>query len=772
MIYHDWIARKSVVPVRRGIEVFRDQLAPHLFEFQKDLTQLALRKGQFALFADTGLGKTIMQLEWTRHVTIDAGRVLILTPLAVAEQTVEAGAKFGVPCQYRTEDDADLSVVVTNYDRLQNFDPAQFDGIVLDECFAAGTLVDTGTGPQRIENICEGVYIRNAVGIDRVSNVHRREVQYAVRITIAAAGFVTSPNHPIFTQRGWVGAQHLRPGDYALETGAALSLVREGVLATVPESASAEVLRDILLSEMADETAGGIGRGPLSGGRGEARRGKERVVQSEISGGGEGIEAHHGDVPILAAGGSRENQSPIESHEARTFRAWGQWEGAHRTAVDSDGCVGARMGSGVGIVTGPKESRLSNELQARLRESESENRDRGGWRNAPISQESGFEEGRGACWVRVDGAEILEPGNPELEQLRDADGKLYFYDLGATRHPSYSVNGVLVHNSSILKNMDGKTRNLLIEMFRETPYKLCCSATPAPNDFTELGNHSEFLGVKSRVEMLSEYFVHDGGSTGDWRLKGHAVEPFWEWIATWGAFVKKPSDLGYEDGGFNLPPLTVTTRMVEVDHEDAQKTGRLFADNVRTLNDARATRRATMSKRVAEAVALSAGDDQCIVWCELNDEAEACAEAIPGAVNVQGSDTTETKVERLLGFAHGKYRVLVTKAKIAGQGLNLQGCARMVFLGASHSYEQTYQSIRRCWRFGQTRPVEVTIIMAETEGGILENYRRKEAESERLSAEMTARISDYIRRDVAGMNPYRWNPYNPTQDMLLPDWMK
>lgn len=458
MIYHDWIARKSIIPVKRGIEVFRDQLAGHLFEFQKDLTQLALRKGQFALFADTGLGKTIMQLEWTRHVTIDAGRVLILTPLAVAEQTVEAGSMFGVPCQYRTKDDASLSVVVTNYDRLQNFDPAQFAGVVLDE-------------------------------------------------------------------------------------------------------------------------------------------------------------------------------------------------------------------------------------------------------------------------------------------------------------------------SSILKNMDGKTRNLLIEMFRETPYKLCCSATPAPNDFTELGNHSEFLGVKSRVEMLSEYFVHDGGSTADWRLKGHAVEPFWEWIATWGAFVKRPSDLGYDDGGFALPPLTVTTRMVEVDHEDAQKMGRLFADNVRTLNEGRATRRATMSKRIAEAVALSAGDDQCIVWCELNDEAEACADAIPGAVNVQGSDSTETKVERLLGFAHGKYRVLVTKAKIAGQGLNFQSCARMIFLGASHSYEQTYQSIRRCWRFGQTRPVEVIIIMAETEGGILENYRRKESEAEKLSAEMTARISDYIRRDVSGMNPARWNPYNPTKEMEVPLWI-
>ena len=223
--------------------------------------------------------------------------------------------------------------------------------------------------------------------------------------------------------------------------------------------------------------------------------------------------------------------------------------------------------------------------------------------------------------------------------------------------------------------------------------------------------------------------------------------------------------------GFNLPPLNVQTRMVEVDHDDAAKMGRLFADNVRTLNEGRQTRRATMSKRIAEAVELTRGTEPALVWCELNDEADAVTAAIDGAVQVAGSDDPEVKIERLLGFAQGKYRVLVTKAKIAGAGLNLQRCSRMVFMGVSHSYEQMYQSIRRCWRFGQTNPVDVTIIMAETEGGILENYRRKEAEAEKLSAEMTARISDYVRRDVRGMNPKRWNEYNPKLTMRLPEWM-
>ena len=385
------------------------------------------------------------------------------------------------------------------------------------------------------------------------------------------------------------------------------------------------------------------------------------------------------------------------------------------------------------------------------------------------------------CPLAVASQTIREAAKFRLPEVRFVEAHHEITDSGVfisnyekLEHIEESIprlGGVVLDESSILKSFTGKTRAALTGKFSRTPFRLCCTATPSPNDFTELGNHSEFLGAKTRVEMLSEYFVHDGGSTADWRLKGHAVEAFWEWIATWGAFVKRPSDLGYSDEGFDLPPLTVDTLTIGVDHEDAQKMGRLFADNVRTLNDARATRRATMSKRVSAAVELTCGDEPAIVWCELNEEAEACAAAIEGAINVQGSDDADVKIERLLGFAHGKYRVLVTKAKIAGAGMNFQRCARMVFLGASHSYEQTYQSIRRCWRFGQTRPVNVTIIMAETEGGILENYRRKEAEAEKLSAQMTARIADYVRRDVAGMNPPRWNAYKPTKEMELPSWM-
>lgn len=357
--------------------------------------------------------------------------------------------------------------------------------------------------------------------------------------------------------------------------------------------------------------------------------------------------------------------------------------------------------------------------------------------------------------------------------LREDDGKTQIvvanYEM-LSKFDVASFAGVVLDESSILKAFDGKLRTLIIESFAATPFRLACTATPAPNDFTELGNHSEFLGVKSRVEMLAEYFVHDGGSTQDWRIKGHAIGPFWDWVATWGAIVKLPSDLGHDDGNFALPPLEMHEHVLPVDHSDAQKVGRLFLDDVASLSDARATRRATMDSRVARAAEIASGADPVLIWCELNDEADAVERAIPGSVQVAGSDDPDTKADRLLGFAEGRYRVLITKPKIAGFGMNWQHCANMIFLGASYSYEQTYQSIRRCWRFGQTRKVDVHVLRAENETAVIANYRRKEADAARLAAEMTMRVSDAVRREVLGQESRRWNPYEPQVEMTIPGW--
>lgn len=455
MKYEDYISAKS--DVRSFESAPMSTIASHLFPFQRDLVQWALRRGRAAIFADTGLGKSAMQIEWARQVS-SAGRVLILAPLAVADQTVREAARFGVKARYLREDDGDARIVVANYEMLHHFDPSRFQGVVLDE-------------------------------------------------------------------------------------------------------------------------------------------------------------------------------------------------------------------------------------------------------------------------------------------------------------------------SSILKSFTGATRNALIDAFSATPYRLACTATPAPNDFTELGNHAEFLGVLSRVEMLAEYFVHDGGSTQDWRIKGHAVAAFWRWVASWGAVVRKPSALGYDDDGYDLPPLRLHDHSISVSHEHAWSTGALFAADARTLNDQRAVRRSTMSERVKIVADLANASDPWLVWCELNDEADELEDAIIGAVQVRGADDPETKRDRLLGFADGRYRVLVTKPSIAGFGMNWQHCSHMAFVGPSNSYEQTYQAIRRCWRFGQTRPVDVHVVAADTERAILQNLRRKEADADRLAEETQLHIGPAMRAAI-GSTERRWNPYNPTVRMEVPSWVR
>ena len=455
MNYESYLESKMDAPIMAGMEPVGQGINPKLFEYQRDLTTWALRRGRAAIFADTGLGKTFMQIEWAHQVS-SKGRVLILTPLAVAEQTVKEAKKIGVTIKYRRKDEGDL-ITITNYEMLDAFDVSEFVGIALDE-------------------------------------------------------------------------------------------------------------------------------------------------------------------------------------------------------------------------------------------------------------------------------------------------------------------------SSILKSYSGKMRTALIEKFQKTPFRLACTATPSPNDYTELGNHSEFLGIKSRSEMLAEYFVHDMDNTQDWRLKGHAVEPFWKWVSSWGAMLKKPSDLGYSDDGFKLPPLEIKEIVIPSNHQDYWGEGFLFAPDAKTLSDQRATRRTTMSKRLEVAKELAECDDQVLIWCELNDEGDALEKMIEDSLQVKGSDDREEKSERLLGFAEKEFRVLISKVKIAGFGLNYQSCHTMIFMGASHSYESTYQAIRRCYRFGQKKPVKVYIICSENETSILTNLKRKEADAEKMGAEMTARVCDILSAEIKGTKK-EWNEYNPKKTMIVPSWI-
>ena len=310
------------------------------------------------------------------------------------------------------------------------------------------------------------------------------------------------------------------------------------------------------------------------------------------------------------------------------------------------------------------------------------------------------------------------------------------------------LHGLVLDESSILKAHDGKTRQRIIDAAQGVPYRLSCTATPSPNDFEELGNQCEFLGVMSRTEMLATYFVNDTGDTGTWRLKGWGASKFWEWMGTWAVVLRNPQDLGFNGARYELPPLTYHEHVVETE----QLTGELFARPAMGLAERRKAQRDSVEARckaLADVVNAEPGEPW-LIWCHLNDEAELITQLIPGAVNVQGSDSPESKSKNLLGFAHGEIRVLVSKPKIAGFGMNWQHCARMAFVGLDDSFEKFYQAVRRCYRFGQKREVQVHLFTAENEGQILANLKRKEVQHHDMSANMIEHMKEIMNHELTG----------------------
>lgn len=744
--YQDFLATKRAIAPTSGIEVAIDDIHPMLFEFQRTLVQWALRKGRAAIFADTGLGKTLISVECAR---LAGQRTLILAPLSVARQTVNEARKIGVEIHY-TRSGSDLAQInITNYEMLDHFNPDDFGMVILDECFAPDTLIDTPSGATPIKDIRAGDFIYNAAGVDQVADVHRREVQYAVRITVNSKSIVSSPNHPYFTQRGWIGAQDIQPGDSLLHTSEAVRVVRGRVHAQNKTSRKREaILQSILLSEMAYAPAGTSGKSPYTGSSEETRGEEKSLACIGQSIGTSRERAYKASQSINATRSERKDLPPIERNPAQTFRAWGQRDWINDATTDTAGCTRQQLDSGICFITGAEDSRLSHELQTRLSESRVQNRYRGGWTLASFSQGVGPEERCETGFSRVDSLEVLEPGHPDLEKLRDADGHIYLYDIGATRHPSFSINGVLVHNSSILKSLAGKTRDRLIEMFADTPYRLAFTATPAPNDITEIANHAEFLGVMTRVEMLAMFFIHESDSCahGGWRLKGHATDAFYRWMASWSMSVKKPSDIGFSDDGYILPALRVRPVIVETEYRPEDQ---LFFAGLKGITDRSRARRGTIEDRVARAVDMvQSNDDQWILWCGMNDESSALARAIPGSVEIVGADSPDKKIASIEAFQNGHTRVLITKPSIAGFGINLQSCHNMAFIGLSDSFEAYYQCIRRCYRFGQQHPVNVSIILSDIEQEVYQNVTRKEQEAEQMSKQLIERVQTFERAEI------------------------
>ena len=324
--------------------------------------------------------------------------------------------------------------------------------------------------------------------------------------------------------------------------------------------------------------------------------------------------------------------------------------------------------------------------------------------------------------------------------------------------------GVVLDESSILKSFTGKMRNEIIEGFKNTPYRLACTATSSPNDFMELGNHSEFLGVMTRTEMLSMYFIHDGGDTSKWRLKGHAEDKFWEWVTTWAVMIDNPSNLGY-DIKFELPELNVQDIVLKT-HEE---TDTLVPTVALTLNERREARRNSLEDRLSKAKELVKDtNEQFLIWCDFNYESEILKKELKG-IEVKGSDTPEHKESSMLGFSDGDIKILITKPSIAGFGMNWQQCHNIIFFGLSDSYEQFYQAVRRCWSFGQKEKVNVYVIIGEREVAVLNNIKRKQENLETMKENMIKHSKDIKNLNVKEVK--KTNRYLPQHEMKLPVWI-
>lgn len=327
--------------------------------------------------------------------------------------------------------------------------------------------------------------------------------------------------------------------------------------------------------------------------------------------------------------------------------------------------------------------------------------------------------------------------------------------------------GMVCDESSAIKSFDSERRSIVTDMMRKMPYRLLATATAAPNDYIELGTSSEALGYLGHMDMLNRFFTNSQNTShpnrrwagaGGWRFKGHAEEAFWKWVASWARALRRPSDLGYPDGDFQLPDLSYRHHVVEA---RTTAPGMLFEVPAIGLHEQRQEARRTLVERCEQAADLVAGADHAVTWCELNDEGDLLTRLIDGAVQVKGSDSPEAKEETLRAFSDGEIRVLVTKPSIAGWGLNWQHCHRMTFF-PTHSYEQFYQAVRRCWRFGQQHPVSVDIVT--TEGGmeVLRNLERKADQASRMFDSLTAHMRDALAID-------RTTTY--TTDLEVPAWL-
>ncbi|NRA48047.1 MAG: helicase [Phaeodactylibacter sp.] len=357
----------------------------------------------------------------------------------------------------------------------------------------------------------------------------------------------------------------------------------------------------------------------------------------------------------------------------------------------------------------------------------------------------------------------VEKLNPDTDVFGAGVYIINYEQLHKVKH---QFKGIVLDESSILKGMDGRRRKEITAFAQDIPYRLSCTATPSPNDFMELGTQAEFLGIMSQVEMLAMFFVNDMSDTGKWRLKGHGHKKFFEWLATWSVVIRKPSDLGFDDSKHELPALNYFEHIIETNPQDS-----LLVEPAQGLQERNKARKESVNERVDKAAEIAnAIAGPVLVWCHLNEESEKLSEAINHAMEVKGSDKPEYKEKTLIDFSHSKIKCLVTKPKIAGFGMNWQNCHNIIFVGLSDSWESYYQAVRRCWRFGQTKQVNVHVISADTEGAVVDNIKRKDAQNIKLGESMVAHMKTMMEKEIFFAATEK-TEYKPQQKMELPEWL-
>ncbi len=356
--------------------------------------------------------------------------------------------------------------------------------------------------------------------------------------------------------------------------------------------------------------------------------------------------------------------------------------------------------------------------------------------------------------LAVVGQTIKEAIRWELPCSELFDGMVHISNYEQLDNIDTSIySGIVLDESSILKNFEGATRNAIISQFKDTPFKLACTATPSPNDPMELGNHSEFLNVMPRNEMLAMYFVHDGGETAKWRLKGHSKQAFYDWVSEWAVMMAKPEDIGFSAAGYDLPDLNFIERKIITNQRD---NGKIFNDVAISATNFNQELRFTKLERLSEVVEIvNKSDETFIIWIKQNEEGDYLRKLIPDAIEVKGSDGPEYKKEKLLGFGENKFRVLITKTKIASFGLNYQNCHNQIFASPDFSFEGLYQAIRRSYRFGQEQSVNIYLITTDTMSNVIQSIKRKQKQFEEMQSSMTKSINKNNKESVIKEREFR-----------------